>query len=119
MAGFSNYEAQRILKFEGQSATITKRANNYVALFTADPTDAGLLTNEVPFTFGYTRLVRPLADGDWTTPATVGGIDQMTNAINYTYGAPTGDWAGGANITHFAIMDAPTGGNMVASGIIG
>jgi hypothetical protein len=119
MAGFSNYEAARILNHQARAATLTKRANNYIALFTADPTDTGSLVNEVPFTNGYSRLARSLSDANWTVPATVGGVDQITNAVNFTFGDPTGDWAGGVNITHFAIMDAATAGNMIASGVIG
>lgn len=119
MAGFANYEAWRVLNHELRSATITKRPNNYLALFTADPTDAGVLTNEVPFAFGYARLAIALSDGQWTAPATVGGVDQCANAVNFTFGDPTGNWASGVNITNFAILDAATAGNMVASGIVG
>lgn len=120
MAGFSSYEATRVLNHELRTTTITKRANNYIALFTADPTDAGTLTNEVPATNGYGRLAVPLSDAQWTDPTTpIGGLNQSVNAVNFTFGNPTGDWATGALLTHFAIMDASTAGNMIASGLIG
>lgn len=119
MAGLSTYEARRLINHQLRAATMSKRSNNYVALFTEDPTDAGSTTNEVPASNGYARVAIALSDALWTAPATSGSVEQSTNAANVTFGTPTGDWASGALISWWAIFDASTGGNMIMSGPIG
>ena len=72
----------------------------YLALFTADPTDAGLVTNEATYT-GYARKSIARAGAQWTTAS---GATENTAAITF---APC---TGGSNtITHFGICKAGTG----------
>ena len=121
MAGFTSAEAADILNHEFRAATLTKRAGNWVCLFTADPTEAGSFTNEVPIGVnGYARVSVPLADDRWTDPSVpVGGVNVVSNLLPVTFGNPTGTWAGGANITHFGIASASSGGRLVAYGLLG
>ena len=119
MPGFSTAKATDVLNHELRTGTNAKRAQNWLSLHTGDPTDAGLTSNEFPVANGYARVLLAMADATWTAPAEVGGVVQVANAINITFGDPTGDWAAGANATHFGIWTASTGGIMVMSGVIG
>lgn len=82
--------------------------NLYVALFTADPTDAGTTTSEANYT-GYARVAVSRTDG-WTISG-----DSATNAADITFGDCT---AGSNVITHAAIMTASTGGTMLMHGVL-
>jgi hypothetical protein len=37
----------------------------------------------------------------------------LSNSTDVTFPTATGNWNSSANITHFAIFDAPSGGNMI------
>lgn len=93
--------------------------NFYIALHTADPTDAGAANTEVTNGTGgawpsYARqsVGTPLSSA-WSAVADepgTGGGKQITNAnaINF----PAHDGAADITITHFSVWDAATGGNM-------
>jgi hypothetical protein len=84
--------------------------NTYLALFTADPTDAGSTVNEQPIAGWYARLPIGLATG-WSAPAAASGAGmQCTNLNQLSFGAVTGAQVA---ITHAAIMDASNGGNLL------
>ena len=86
----------------------------YIALCTADPTDAGTgaSMNEVADANAYARLA--LA-ADFATPAASGAISN-DGAIEFV--AASGSWG---TITHFAILDSGTHGegNMLMHGELG
>ena len=88
-------------------ATFTAPATVYVALSTADPTDAGTGIAE-PSGGSYARAAVTNNGTNWTR---TGG--QISNATVITYAQATGDWG---SISHFAIYDAVTGGNMLYYG---
>jgi hypothetical protein len=72
-------------------------ATCYVALFTADPTAAGLVTNEVAASTGYARAAA-------TFSAASGGATANTGAI--TFGPDSGtNWG---TVTHFALCKGGT-----------
>lgn len=98
----SNYLANEILGFFKGEAMPTAPATVYVALFSADPTAAGTLTNEVTTTIRVAGRVA-IDWGDVTSRALANDA-----AVNF------GNAAGGASITHGAIMDAASAGNMLA-----
>jgi len=79
----------------------------YLALLKADPGETGML-DEVTGG-GYARLAAGPHDALWSLPAN--GNKQFANAVDLTFAAPTADWG---RISHFALMDALTGGMMVA-----
>lgn len=78
----------------------------YVGLSTADPTDDASGLAE-PSGNGYARV--ETAAGDWD--AAVSGALDNANAI--TFPEATGSWG---TVTHFALFDAATNGNMLAHG---
>jgi len=80
----------------------------YVALSTADPTDDGSGVAE-PSGNGYARV--ETAGSDWD--AASGGATANANAI--TFPEASGAWG---TISHFALYDAATNGNMLAHGAL-
>ena len=90
-----------------RSAEWAKPVALYLALLHSDPGEAGVL-DEV--TGGdYTRLAAGPDDVFWSPP--VDGNKQFANAVDLTFAAPTADWG---RVSHFALMDAATGGAMLA-----
>lgn len=84
-------------------------ANVYLGLFSADPTDEGLLTNELSET-GYVRVEISglLPDADLSTGT-------ISNNAEITFGPAGEDWS---EITHVGIIDTATlgTGNMIYFG---
>ena len=74
-------------------------ATQYLALFTADPGEAGSLAAEADYT-GYARVALTKASA-WT-----GGTNPFTNAALIQFGACT---AGSNALTHFAVVDTASG----------
>lgn len=107
MAGFSTYLQNAILAWAKGTAMPTAPATVYVALFSADPTDAGTLTNEV------TTTIRPAGRVAATFGAvsTASGTSTIANSADVDFGTA----AGGGTVTHFGLFDAATGGNMLGS----
>lgn len=90
----------------------------YVALWVGDPTDTATGGAEVTGT-GYARVAVTSSLANWsgtqgagTTTASTGTSGQSSNNNAITFGSPTSAWG---TITHFALFDALTTGNMVAS----
>jgi hypothetical protein len=84
-------------------------ATQYVALFTADPTETGSIAAEATYT-GYARVAITKASA-WT-----GTSSPFTNANLIQFGQCT---AGTNTITHFAIVDTASGAvNMMISGAL-
>jgi len=105
MGGFSDYWENKILDHIFGKGSYTPPVI-YVALSTADPTDDGSGFAE-PSGNSYARL--QTSASDWNA-ASSGSLD---NASDITFGQATGSWG---TITHFALFDAVTGGNMLAHG---
>ena len=104
MAAFSNYLENALINGTLRATSYTAPTTVYVGLFTTDPTDAGSGT-EVSGN-AYARQAATFAapsDGAATTSADV----QFPQA--------TGTWG---TITHFAIFDALTTGNMMYHGAL-
>lgn len=108
MSGFSNYLEAAIVNATLRSVAFPAAPTPYLALFTADPTDSGSLTNECNYT-GYARLSTA---GNWDAPS--GSDNQTANTAQIVFAANSG--ATSPVITHFGIFDALTGGNMLYSG---
>ena len=90
-----------------RSAAWTKPVALYLALLKSDPGETGVL-DEVNGG-SYVRLAAGPDDAFWSLP--VGGNKQFANAVDFTFAAPTADWG---RVSHFALMDAVTGGAMLA-----
>ncbi|RMD60672.1 hypothetical protein D6833_09335 [Candidatus Parcubacteria bacterium] len=115
MPGFSDYMENAVLDFLFRGVAYTPPATLYIALSTADPgeTGAGLSEPGTPGATpdalnGYNRVA--LTTADWTRTLNV-----VSNSVTVTFPTATADWG---NITHFAIMDAQSGGNVLMSNVI-
>lgn len=103
MASFSDYSENLVLNFLFTTNTATRPTEWYVGLFTAAPSDTGGGT-EVSGS-GYARE----ATGTITVSGTA---TTATNAAAIEFDAASGgNWG---TITHAAIFDALTSGNMLA-----
>lgn len=84
-------------------------ATQYIALFSADPTETGSIANEATYT-GYARVALTKATA-WT-----GTSSPFTNANLIQFPACTG---GSTVATHFAVVDTDSGAvNMMISGAL-
>ena len=107
MGGFSDYWENEILDHifgKGSCAPPTI----YVALSTEDPLDSASGLAE-PSGNAYARV--QTSASDWNA-ASGGSLD---NANHVVFPQATGSWGA---ITHFALFDAATGGNMLAHGAL-
>ena len=100
----SNYLEEKSLGAILRGETFPKINNVYVALFTTDPGEDGSTGTEV--TGGsYARKVSA-----FTAPVQVDGKANSYNNAEIDFGIATATWG---NITHVALFDAATGGNML------
>ena len=107
MGSFSDYWENEILDHIFGKGSYTP-PTIYVALSTADPTDDGSGLSE-PSGNGYAR--KQTSAGDWNA-ASGGALD---NSNEIAFNEATGSWG---TITHFALLDAASGGNMLAHGAL-
>lgn len=102
MASMTDYLENKILDHILATAAFTMPTVSYLALFTAAPSDAG----------GGTELSGDgYARQDVTWGAASGGV--AANTSTHTFTASGGDWG---TITHWAIFDASSSGNMLLHG---
>lgn len=106
MSALSNYLETAVLNATLRGVAYSSPANVYVGLYTADPTDAGG-AGEV--SGGSYARVTVSTGGGFTAPA--GGATQ--NVADVVSPAATGVWG---VITHVAIFDASSGGNLLYHG---
>ena len=107
MGSFSDHWENEILDHLFGKGTYTP-PTIYVGLSTADPGDDGTGLAE-PSGNGYARVAT--AAGDWNT-ASGGALD---NASALEFPTATGNWG---TVTHFALFDAATDGNLLAHGTL-
>ena len=107
MGGFSDYWENKILDHIFGKGSYTP-PTIYVGLSTADPTDDGSGLAEQSGN-GYARV--QTSTSDWNA-ASNGTLD---NSSDITFTQATGNWG---TITHFALFDAATAGNMLAHGAL-
>lgn len=107
MGSFADYWEDEILDHLFGKGSYTP-PTIYVALSTADPTDDASGIAE-PSGNSYARV--QTSGSDWNTSSS-GTID---NANNIDFPAATGSWG---TLTHFALYDAATNGNMLAHGTL-
>lgn len=110
MAGFSDNLENKILDHIFGGGDYTRPATLYVALCTAEPTDSdtGSTITEANYT-GYQR--KAVVNNSTNFPAASSGAKSNGTAI--TFGQCTG---GSSIVTHFAICDAATAGNVLGYG---
>lgn len=118
MAGMSDYLENKLVDFlfRGQSLS---NPTIYVALFTAAPSDSGGGTEVSGGSYARVKAAAGAGQAlaDWagtqsagSTTASSGTGGQTSNNAAVTFPAPTANWG---TITHFAIFDASTSGNLL------
>jgi hypothetical protein len=110
----SDYLENKLVDHLFRSATFAKPIGNWVALFTAAPSDAGGGTEVAGGSYARVNLA-PL-DTNWmgthgTTSGASSGTGGLTsNAVAITFAAPSANWG---VVTHFGIFDAASAGNLL------
>ena len=109
MSGLSEYAETSVLNalLRGTNFVAPTVASLRLALFSADPTDAGNV-NELATGTWYARQ----ATGAFTAPAPSGSAQAVNNVASVTFPAVTG---AAVTVTHVGIFDAATAGNMLFS----
>ena len=108
MANISNYLEERVINHYLRGASSTAPSTMYVALFLNNPTDAGTGT-EVSGT-GYARQRIT-----FKAPTQVAGKAQTTNNAEIEFPSAGSNWG---LVTHAAVYDDLTGGNMYIYGAL-
>ena len=119
MSQMSDYLENKLIDHLFRTTAYSAPAAIYVALGTAAA--EGSFT-EIAATGGYARANCGKADASWT--ATQGGTSgassgtggSTSNAGTVSFGVPSANWNAGADITHFALYDASSAGNMLFYG---
>ena len=113
MTAFSDYLEEALVDHLLRGQALTAPTNVFLAMFTGSVGDDGSGTaNEVTTGVGYDRVTVAAATGNWDAPSGTGTpTTQNTNDIQF--GTPSGSWG---TISHFAIMDAASGGNILLHG---
>ena len=110
----SDYLENKLIDHLFRTATFAKPAALWIALLTGAPSDAGGGTEVAGG--GYARVNLPPSDTNWratqggTTGASAGTTGTTANAVVVAFPAPSANWG---TVSHFAIYDAPTGGNLL------
>lgn len=110
------FRAQALGITGGTAAAGTGPANLYVALLTAAPSDTGGGTEVTGGSYARVTVASSLANwagtqsaGSTTASSGTGGTTSNNNAI--TFPAPSANWG---SVTHVAIYDASSSGNLLA-----
>lgn len=110
----SDYLENQIIDHLFRTATFSKPAAIYVALFTVAPTDAGGGTEVTGGS--YARIALAPLNANWlatqggTSGASSGTGGQTSNASIITFAAPSADWG---TIVAVGIFDAVSSGNLL------
>jgi hypothetical protein len=106
MSPMSDYLQDQLRKHVFRTGSFTKPATLFVSLHTANPTDAG--SGAEVSGGSYARVQRDPLDANWSSGTPTDGITNNVAAI--TFPSPSANWG---VITHCAIWDAVTAGNMI------
>jgi hypothetical protein len=107
----TDYLEGQIVAHLFRTASFTKPTTLAVALFTSAPTDSTAGT-EVSGG-GYARQTLNPLDANWAAPSAGNGVTSNSSVINF--GTASASWG---TVTHFAIYDATSGGNMLVWGAL-
>lgn len=115
MAAFSNYLENKLVDFIFRGQAFTPSSTMYVGLLTAAPDDTGGGTEVSGGSYARVAVTCSLSNfagtqGAGTTAVSSGTSGTTSNNSAITFPTPTATWG---LVTHFAIYDASTGGNML------
>lgn len=109
MAGLSDQYERVVLDGILGSGHLSGVPNTvYIALFTAAPTDSASGTEVTGGS--YARVSVANTTTEWPAASTSLGTTSKANANAITFPAPTAGWGA---VTHFAVMDASSAGNVI------
>lgn len=112
MSKFSDYTETNIIQATLRGVAFPVPTGIFIAMFTADPTDANLTAGEVQ-TAAMAAYARQNAAGGgtidtgWSAPAN--GVSSNAKVITF----PANNGAGAITVTHIGIYDALNGGNLL------
>lgn len=104
---FSDYAEGKVLDHVFNKAPFTQ-PTLYLAISTANPTDVGSPVTAEPSGNGYLRVAA--SSSSWARTGNV-----MENDAELAFPEATGSWG---TLTHFALYDASSGGNMIIHGAL-
>jgi len=122
MPGLSNTLEDRLQQWMfKRRAFLSAPTQLHYSLHSADPGDTG--ANELASSGGYARAaLAPDTDEtthvNYTDLETSGTTRRVSNRLDIVFPTATADWASGADLTHFGVWDASTGGTFLFGGII-
>lgn len=121
MAALTDYAENRIIDWLLRGQTFTPPATVHVGLLTAAPTDSSAGTEVSGGGYARVAVASSLANwagtqssGSTTASSGTSGTTSNNNAI--TFPAPTANWG---SVTHFAVYDAASAGNMLFFAALG
>lgn len=114
MAALTDFAENKVIDALFRAQALGAPATLYAALFTAAPTDTGGGTEVTGGSYARVAVTSALANwagtqsaGSTTASSGTGGTTSNNGAI--TFPAPTANWG---SVTHVALFDASTSGNM-------
>jgi hypothetical protein len=119
MSAMTDYLENKLVDHIFRNTSYTVPSTIYLALFTAAPSDAGGGTEVSGGSYARVQVGPSvsawLSTNGATSGASSGTSGQTSNAADSTFPAPTANWG---TVTHFAIFDAVTAGNMLFWGAL-
>jgi len=112
MGALTNFLEDKIIGHLFRAAAYTAPTTLYIALFTAAPGEAGGGTEVTGGSYARVAVANSATEWD----ATAAGDGTTANTNTATFPAPTASWG---QVTHWAIMDAASAGNMLAYAALG
>lgn len=121
MAALSDYLENKLIDWLLRGQTFTPPATVYVGLLTAAPSDSAAGTEVTGGSYARVAVTSSLASWAGTqaaasTVASSGTSGTTSNNGTITFPAPTANWG---VVTHFAVYDASTGGNLLFYAALG
>lgn len=118
MPGLSDYMENAVLNSMLRGVAFPSVTGSvYVALWIGDPLDDASGGAEVSTSgTAYARVAISRATGSWAAPSNSSGSQQTTNSAAVSFATATANWG---TVTHMALFDAATAGNMLASAPLG
>ena len=105
MSDMSDFLEQRLLNVIFRTQAAYKPTAIYIELFTAAPDDSGGGTEVTGGAYARQQVTQ--ADAQWNAPGVAGLTD---NVNDITFPVATANWG---TVTHMAIFDAVTAGNLL------
>ena len=120
MSAMSDYLENKLVDLTLRGQAFTAPATLYFSLHTTSTTDAGGGTEVTGGSYARKAVTASLANfagtqaaASTTASSGTGGVTSNNGLIDFP--APTGNWG---TVTHWAVWDASTGGNMLFHGAL-